>query len=339
MHRNFATDKLLDALCASPLPPPAASHPIPDKHHLSNRLAIHERHRFGNMRRLIPMVLGGGIALAQATLVASSPAQPSDSHSAGAPAAAASFDLPPMPQFPKGETTILGGAIRNVDPVLDRFTLDIYGERPMTIQFDERTKVFRDGVSIPLGKLGPADHASIQTALDGTHVLAESIHILSQAPKGELQGVVRSYDPQSGKLVVDSDLSPTPLKFFLPGNTQIARVGQPEFTSVRSGTADLRKGSLVAVTFAPDLNGRAVVQHVTVMAVPGSSFLFGGNVSFLDLASGSLVLVDSRDGKSYRIYLDFSRFPSAAKLHVGDNVTVNANYEGSRYVATAITVH
>lgn len=290
------------------------------------------------MRRLIPMVFCGGIALAQAALAASSPAQPS-SHSADTPAAAASFDLPPMPKLPQGETTILGGAIRNVDPVLDRFTLDIYGERPMTIQFDERTKLFQDGKSIPLGKLGPADHASIQTALDGTHVLAESIHILSQAPKGELQGVVRSYNSGSGKLVVDSDLSPTPLKFYLPGNTPIARVGQPEFASVRSGAADLRRGSLVAVTFAPDLNGRAVVRKVTVMAVPGSSFLFGGNVSFLDLASGSLVLVDSRDQKSYRIYLDFSRFPSAAKLHVGDNVTVNANYEGSRYVATSITLH
>ncbi|HEX5432032.1 MAG TPA: hypothetical protein VFW83_08705 [Bryobacteraceae bacterium] len=291
------------------------------------------------MRRLIPMFIGGGIALAQATLIASSPAQPSATHSLGTPAAAASFDLPPMPAFPTGETTILGGAIRNVDPVLDRFTLDIYGERPMTIEFDERTKVFRDGVSMPLGKLGPADHASIQTALDGTHVLAESIHILSRAPRGELQGVVRSYDRQSGKLEVDSDLSPNSLKFFLPVNTPIARVGQPEFTSVHSGATDLRRGSLIAISFAPDLHGRAVVQHITVMAVPGSSFLFGGNVSFLDLASGSLVLVDSRDGKSYRIYFDFSRFPSASKLHVGDNVTVDANYEGTRYVATTITVN
>ncbi|HEX5430594.1 MAG TPA: hypothetical protein VFW83_01405 [Bryobacteraceae bacterium] len=291
------------------------------------------------MRRLIPMIFGSGIALAQATLIASSPAQPSADHSVGTPAAAAAFDLPPMPPFPAGETTILGGAIRDIDPVLDRFTLDIYGERPIVIQFDERTKVFRDGVSMPLGKLGPADHASVQTALDGTHILAESIHILSRAPRGELQGVVRSYDRESGKLQVDSDLSPNPLKFFLPANTPIARVGQPEFTSIRSSAADLRSGSLIAVSFAPDLHGRAVVQHVTVMAVPGSSFLFGGNVSFLDLASGSLVLVDSRDGKTYRIKVDFSRFPSAAKLHVGDNVTVNANYEGSRYVATTISVH
>lgn len=287
---------------------------------------------------MIQMIAAGGIVLGQAMIVASSPAQSAASRPA-APVSDAFANLPPMPPIPPGESTILGGAIRNVDPVLDRLTLDIFGERPMTIQFDERTKVFRDGASIPLGELGPADHASIQTALDGTHVFAESIHILSEAPKGKCDGVVRSYDSQSGKLVLESDLSPSPLKFFLPRGTPIARVGQPEFTSVRSGSMDLRRGSLVAVTFGPDLNGRAVVQHVTVMAVPGSSFLFGGTVSFLDLASGSLVLVDSRDGKSYRIYVDFTRFPSAANLHVGNNVTVNANYEGSRYVATTITVH
>lgn len=290
------------------------------------------------MRRLIPMLLGGGIVMAQATFVASCPAQPSASPSTGTPATA-SFNLPPMPPFPAGESTILGGAIRNVDPVLDQFTLDIFGERPLKIQFDERTKIFRDGAAIPVGKLGPADHASVQTALDGTHIFAESIHILSQAARGECQGVVRSYDPQSGKLVVDSDLSPSPLKFFLPADTPIARVGQPEFTSTRSGATDLREGSLIAVTFAPDLGGRAVVQHVTVMAVTGSSFLFGGNVSFLDLASGSLVLVNSRDGKSYQIHFDPSRFPSIAKLHIGDNVTVNASFEGARYVATAITIN
>lgn len=288
------------------------------------------------MQRLIAMILGGGMALALGTAVAASPAQPADSHSAGVPAGTP-YGLPPIPPLPTGESTILGGAIRHIDPVLDRFTLDIFGERPMTIEFDERTKVFRDGVPVPLRDLKDADHASVQTTLDGMQVFAESIHILSQAPKGECQGVVKSYNRRSGRLVVDSDLSPQSLKFFLPGDTPIVRVGQPEFASSQSGVADLRRGSLVAVSFAPDLDGRAVVQRVTVMAVPGSSFIFGGQVSFLDMASGSLVLVDSQDGKNYRIYFDLNRFPSAAKLHVGDNVTIRAAFEESRYVATSIT--
>jgi hypothetical protein len=288
------------------------------------------------MRRLIPMVVVGGIALAQASYSATTPTEPSTSADVRTEA---STGVPPMPALPTGESTILGGAIRNIDPVLDRFTLDIFGERPMRIQFDERTKLFRDGNPIPLRQLGPADHASVQTALDGTHVFAESIHILSQAPQGETEGVVQSYNAGSGRLELRSALSPKSQKFVVPGNTPITRVGQPEFTAARSGAADLTRGSLISITFAPDLNGRAMVRRVTVLAVPGSRFIFGGDVSYLDLASGSLVLVDSRDGKSYRIYFDSNRFPAVANLHVGNNVTINASYEGARYVATSITIN
>jgi hypothetical protein len=290
------------------------------------------------MRRWIPIVVGGGMILAQVAALGASSSKPSDTSSA-ASSAAANYNLPPLLTPPAGESTIMGGAIREIDPVLDEFRLDIAGERPMKIRFDERTKLFRDGVSIPLRELTPADHASVQTALDGTHVFAESIHVLSQAPKGQCQGVVESYDQRSGKLVLSSDLSPKSLHFFLPGNTPIVRVGQPEFTAAHSGVTDLTRGSLVAISFSPDPDGRAVVHHVTVMAVPGSSFIFGGNVAFLDMASGSLVVVDSRDGKSYRIFFNSGRFPSAAKLHVGDNVTIDASLEASRYVASSITIN
>lgn len=289
------------------------------------------------MPRLIPMIVVGGIALAQALFSMSSPAQDSASQSLGK-VPGVSADLPPMPPLPKGETTILGGAIGNVDPVLDQLTLNIFGEQPMKIQFDARTKVFRNGVRIPLRALGPADHASVQTALDGTHVFAESIHILTQAPQGETEGVVQSYDRRSGRLTISSALSPQPLRFVLPAGTPIVRTGQREFASAQSGVADLTNGSLVTVSFTPGADGRAVVRHVTVLAVPGSRFIFGGDISFLDLASGSLVIVDSRDGQSYRIYFSASRFPNVAKLHVGDNVTIDASFEGSRYVATSITI-
>jgi hypothetical protein len=290
------------------------------------------------MRRLIPMILVGGITLVLASFPASSPAQlsvsrPADKTDGAAPG------VPPMPPLPEGETTILGGAIRNIDPVLDQFTLNVFGERPIKIQFDERTKLFHDGVAVPIRELGPADHASVQTALDGDQIFAESIHVLSQAPQGDTQGVVESYNRVSGKLTIRSALSPKPLIFFVPGDTPIARVGQPAFTSARSGLTDLTRGSLVAITFSPNLDGRAMVRRVTVLAVPGSTFVFGGNISFLDLSSGTLVLVDSRDGRSYTINFSAYRFPAAANLHVGDNVTIDASFEGERYVATSIAIN
>ncbi len=293
------------------------------------------------MRRVVLIFLAGEMALAGFSFASSPTDEPSTKPSTTNPAdpQGASLDLPPMPPAPTGESTIMGGAIRNVDPVLDRFTLYIAGARPMTILFDERTQVFRDGVKISLRDLAPADHVSVQTALDGTHVFAESVHILSRAPEGETRGMVKSFDSRSGKLTVDTELSPEPVQFYVAPNTPIDRVGQPEFTSAQSGLADLKRGSLVTVAFSPDRSGRAVVHRLSVLAVPGSAFVFGGNVTYLDLASGSLVLANSRDGKNYRIYLNPSRFRSVGNLRIGENVTVTADYEGTRYVANAITIN
>jgi hypothetical protein len=288
------------------------------------------------MRRLISISVVGAVTLAQVSIAVLLQAQPVNTDPEPA---VTSTGLPPLPPLPDGESTILGGAIRSVDPVLDQLTLHVFGGHSMKIEFDERTQVYRNGVKVPLRSLGPADHASVQTALDGTRVFAESIHILTQAPEGQCQGVVRSYDSGSGILALDTDLSPNPVKLYVPRDTPIIRTGQPEFTAAQSGLSDLVNGTLVAITFAPDRNGRSTARHITVLAVPGSRFIFGGTIAFLNMSSGSFVVQDSRDGKSYQIYFDRYRFPSTTNLHVGDTVTVTASFEGTRYEATSITVH
>src|SRR5579864_1132713 len=68
-------------------------------------------------------------------------------------------DFSALPAMPSGKSTVLGGQIRNVDPVLDQFVLHIAGQRPMRILFDERTQVFRNGARIPLRELRPEEHA------------------------------------------------------------------------------------------------------------------------------------------------------------------------------------
>jgi hypothetical protein len=248
-----------------------------------------------------------------------------------------SGDLPALPPVPKGATTILGGAIRNLDAVRDQFSLDIYGQRPMKILFDERTQVFRDGVKVPLRDLRPENHASVQTILDGSNVFAVSIHILSQSPEGEYQGRVLSYDPRTGELDVSAAPLLEPVKLLVPANASIVRQGQSAFTSQSAGRNDLVAGTLVAVTFRAGQNGRGAASHITVLAVPGSSFQFAGTISYLDLSVGLLNLVDPRDGKSYEIHFAPARVPASGNVHLGESVTVNAIYDGSRYRAAEIT--
>jgi hypothetical protein len=250
-----------------------------------------------------------------------------------------SRELVSLPPLPPGKTTIMGGQIRNFDPVRDQFSLQIYGQRPMKILFDERTQVYRDGVRIPVRDLGSEEHASVQTALDGASVFAVSIHILSESPEGECDGRVLSYDPSTGELTVASQMSPKPVILIVPASASVARVGEPEFTAGPSGLSDLVPGSLVSASFELGASHRNVTKTITVLAVPGAAFAFTGNISYLDMRSGVMVLVDPRDGKTYQIHFNSARFPTSESLRLQSNVTVTATYDGTQYAANTITMN
>jgi hypothetical protein len=243
-------------------------------------------------------------------------------------------DVPPLP---KAKSTILGGSIRGVDPVRDQFVLNIYGDKPMKILYDERTEVFKDGKKIPLRDFVPAAHASVQTALDGAKVFAISVHILSAQPGGNFEGRVLSYNPASGVLMLAASGTRQPFRVLVSPQTSFKRLGQSVFSSIQSGTSDLVPGSLVSVTFAADNRGKGIAQEVAVLAAPGATFIFSGTLSELDLHTGSLVLVDPRTNQSYTIGFDTTREP-ASRLRPGQHVRISADYDGRRYVATEISI-
>ncbi|HVN92107.1 MAG TPA: hypothetical protein VMT38_00350 [Terracidiphilus sp.] len=209
----------------------------------------------------------------------------------------------------------------------------------MKILFDERTKAYRDGVKVPLRDLGPEDHASVETTLDGANVFAVSIHILSGAPEGACEGRVLKYDANKGELEVATSMSPAPIRFQVPTNTSIVRVGEPRFTAGTSGPSDLVTGALVSVSFAADSSRRNVARKIEVEAVPGAEFVFSGSVAFLDMQGGTLVLVDPRDEKSYQIHFSSAQLPKSEALRPMASVMVTATYDGTGYAAKAISVN
>ena len=243
--------------------------------------------------------------------------------------------LPPMPP---GKTTVIGGAIRQLDPVRDQITLKVFGGRSMNLLFDPRTQVYRDGIKTPLRDLRPGDHASVETVLDGTNVFAVSIHVLSRPPKGECQGQVVSYNPGTRELTVSPVLSQVPIELRVPVATPVVRTGQAASSSGNSSLSDLVKGTLISVNFEPGNNGRGVATHIAILAIPGSTFVFTGNIAFLDLRAHTLVVADPRDGKSYKILFDPARFPVSHNLHQGAHVRVTTTFDGAHYVAHAIAI-
>lgn len=276
-----------------------------------------------------------GLASAQTATPGAKADLPAGSGRDAAMESAASV-LPSLPAVPGGRTTVIGGVIRSVDPVLDEMTVKVYGGQPMKMYFDERTKVFMDGRKMALQDLRPNDRASVETVLDGNDIFAVSVHMLSQTPTGQSQGQVVAFDRSTGELTVRDAVSAEPITVRVQPSTTIARSGQAHFTSRSGGEDDLVPGALVSMVFAPDNQGQALARQISILAVPGSTFTFAGTVTFLDLAAQYMVVTDPRDGKTYKAYFDTATMPATRSMHEGQKVMVEARFDGQRYVASAI---
>lgn len=304
------------------------------------------------MRFLLPVLLGA-LALTPLSFANSDP-----EHGPGTPppppppttATVASADagsttpleasfLPRLPGVPAGKTTVMGGIIRSIDPVLDQMTLSVYGTgKPVKVFFDERTQFYRDGVKTPLDDMRRDDHASVETILDGDDVFAVSVHMLSQSPQGECEGQVLAFDPRSGEVTVRNSLSGQPIKLRVGARTKIARMGEPAFAARVRGTSDLMSGALISVQFEGDSSGEAVADAISILAVPGAGFYFSGTVTYLDLHAGLMGLTDPRDQRNYTISFNPAQFPASRQLREGSRVGVTASFSGKHYVASKLDV-
>lgn len=289
--------------------------------------------RFGAVLTLSTVAMAQS-APAAAALTAADTAAPQQLPPAAAPSAASA-----LPPTPKGSSTVLGGEISGVDPVRDQFILKVFGGKSVKILFDERTRVYRDGVKISVLNLNPDDQASVETVLDGTTIFARSIHMLSKQPEGDCSGQVADYDAHSGELKINLSATHEHLTFHVPANAPVEATGQQASSAQQGRLAELARGSLVDVKFKGGKAGYGVATHISVLAVPGSAFIFSGNLASLDMHVGRLVIADPRDNKTNDIAFDPSLFSISGTLHEGSAVTVTTVFDGSRYVAKKIAMN
>ncbi len=245
--------------------------------------------------------------------------------------------LPDLPPQPKGKTTLIGGRIRVVDHVRDRMILDIFGGGHMTVLFDERTHMFSGRQRGALDDLKEGERAYVDTTLDGTDIFARNIRVLPSVPTGQGNGQIVDYDASRRELTLRDRLSPRPVKMRLMAGATIVRGDQ-------AGTpADLQPGTLVTLAFVPGSDRRSdrqpMVSEVSILASPGATFFFSGQVSFLDLRRGLVVVVDPRDNKSYEVYVDANDPELARKIREGADVMIEARFDGTHYEARDVTVN
>lgn len=244
-----------------------------------------------------------------------------------------STSLPDIPSLPQGKATEIGGAIHQIDHVRDEIAVKVFGGKDIKVLFDGRTTIYRDGQRISAWDLKNGDAISLETMLDGSSVFARSIHTLSHSLTGQCRGQVLNFDRSRGELTVRDTISPDPIKVRISSGTIIAREGQQA-----ASTAELGTGALVAVDFVPE-SGKAVARRIAILATPGNEFVFSGRVDFLDLHEGLLVITDPRDQKRYEVSFDPQHISESYGVHIGSEVTVNADFNGSRYLAKSIAVN
>lgn len=255
-----------------------------------------------------------------ATIIASSPTDTRDL-------------LPELPAIPKGSVTLIGGTIHSLDRVRDRIIVQVFGGAKAVVSFDPRTRVYHNGVVASPVDLQAGQRIYVDTMLDGTDIFAKNIRIVGQGSMGQGGGQIVEHAPGSAILTVRDVLSPEPLRLHLDASSVVTRNSRPVSAD------ELVPGTLVSMDFSPDEKGHAVVRQISILAVPGSTFYFGGRVAHLDLSQGSLVVVDPRDQRSYEVHCDPPLLRAHPDLHEGVDVTVTTSFDGSQYTAKAITLN
>jgi len=241
--------------------------------------------------------------------------------------------LPDLPKLPPAKASLIGGTIGRLDRVRDQITVQVFGGGKMKISFDPRTQVYRDRAEASLADLREGDRVYIDTVLDGSAVFARAIRLKTTATAGESQGVVTSYRADKGELQIHDALSPNTVSIRVTSQTRILE-------GDRSASASrLAPGTLVAIKFGPRQDGGEVAREVSVLATPGETFTFAGQVTAIDLRLGLLALTSSVDHKTYEIYIDSSVTGVEDNLRPSANVTVLTRFRNNRYEARSVTVN
>ncbi len=239
--------------------------------------------------------------------------------------------LPDLPPVPRENATLMGGTIERLDHVRDRVTVKLFGGGKETVLFDPRTQVYRGGKPATLADLREGERVYLDTILDGSTVFARALRLDGSRAWGQSQGVILKSRSDRGELTFRDALAPNPVQVHVTSTTKVTQDEQA------SNLNSLVPGALISVNFSSDGN-RNTANEISILAHPGTRYEFAGNVTYIDLRSGLLVLTSSTNHKTYEVYLAPSAIP-ADNLHAGANVSAIADFDGSRYVVRTLTVN
>jgi hypothetical protein len=236
--------------------------------------------------------------------------------------------LEPKP-LPRANLSLIGGVVRKVDVVHNRIALQPFGGGTRyLIYFDERTKILSGGRETTVLAIHAGDRVYVDTQALGAQVFAKSIQVRTVFGPAQASGQVVSVG--GGEVRLQDRLSGNLVRFLVTDRTKVES---------REGTATLaalRTGSLIDVTFTSGRRGEA--QRIMIYATPGSSYVFAGVLTHVDMRDGVLAVDNQVDGNNYELYFDPLQEKGAGRLMAGTPVEIKASFDGKRYRASEIRV-
>jgi hypothetical protein len=238
------------------------------------------------------------------------------------------LDLPPLRS---DKISLIGGTVTRLDRVQDQLVLQPFGDKKqMRLAFDVRTRFYRDGQPANQRGVNAGQRVYADTMLDGTRIFAKTIWINTAVPSGSSRGQVLDFESQSGILTLRDELSAEPMKFHVDQKTAVRQAKETRTM------ADLKPGSLVALSFGPDQRRSGNVQEIEILAQPGSTFSFFGRITYMDLSKKMIAVANEIDSKTYDIQLETLSGSSLRNLRQGSLVAVYAVFDGKHYLARSI---
>ena len=234
--------------------------------------------------------------------------------------------------LPDKDMSLIGGTTKKVDKIRNRVEIEPFGGgNPVTVRFDDRSHVYRDGRETTVTGINKGDRIYADTMIVEGHIFARNLRVVTKSGPAESSGEVRDYDAQSGRVDMLDTITGQTVTFFVDNHTAMQKRGDP------ASPSDLRPGTLVDVMFAPERHG-GTADQISILAMPGEEFIFAGRVTSLDLSHGLLSLDNDTDEKNYELRFTPANIEDRDALRVGSEITARAQFDGRSYFANQVSV-
>lgn len=263
------------------------------------------------------VLLGASVAAAQ---VASAPV-PEPSRTPGIQGLTPDTEL-------RGKTSLVRGVLKRLDPIHDELLVHAFGGGDLRIAFDPRTELIQENTRTQVTSIPPGSVISVDTVIDRGKLFARSVR-LNAPTAGEVSGQVIRYDPGKSRLLLRDPASPEELALRVTSSTTVVKHDQ----HVSPDT--LAPGMLVDVKFAAAQN---TATNIEILAERGNTFTFAGKIVAVDLRTRLVSLSNTSDQTVRELAINSLDPTSLRLLREGAEVSVQAEFDGDRYIARAVTL-